>query len=128
MTIPEAVKLIIQAAALTQGFDLFMLDMGEQIRISDLAERMIRLRGLRPNVDIPIVYTGLRPGEKLHEQLLDNNEYREPTPHPQIFRVVNDDRNNPDKGLDVLDRWILDALDMSEDKLGRHVLAYTRQL
>ncbi len=128
MTVPEAVKLIIQAAALTKGIDLFMLDMGEQIRISDLAGRMIRLRGLRPNVDIPIVYTGLRPGEKLHEQLLDNNEYREPTPHPQIFRVVNNNRNNPDRGLDVLDQWILDALEMSKENLGRHLLAYTRQL
>jgi FlaA1/EpsC-like NDP-sugar epimerase len=88
MSLPEAVRLIIQAATLTGGGDLFMLDMGESIRIADLAERMIRLRGLRPGVDIAIDYTGLRPGEKLHEELISPLETRADTAHPHIHRIV----------------------------------------
>lgn len=87
MTVSEAVSLIIQAAALTEGNDIFVLDMGEQIRIDDLARRLIRLRGLRPDVDIPIIYTGPRPGEKFHEELLGEDEVQEPTAHPHVFRV-----------------------------------------
>ena len=87
MSISEAVRLIIQAAALTQGGDIFLLDMGQQIRIEDLARRLIRLRGLRPDIDIPIVYVGPRPGEKMSEELLDDSEVYEPTSHPRIFRV-----------------------------------------
>lgn len=88
MSLPEAVRLIVQAATLTQGGDLYMLDMGESIRITDLAERMIRLRGLRPGVDIAVEYTGLRPGEKLHEELISAFETRAPTAHPHIYRIA----------------------------------------
>lgn len=88
MSISEAVSLIIQAATLTRGHDIFMLDMGQPIRIDDLARRLVRLRGLRPDVDVPIVYTGPRPGEKMHEELLGADERREPTAHPRIFRIV----------------------------------------
>lgn len=87
MTIAEAVSLVIQAATLTEGGDLFVLDMGEQVRIEDLASRLIRLRGLRPGVDIPIKYTGIRPGEKLHEVLIDEGEGSRPTAHPAISRL-----------------------------------------
>ena len=87
MSLSEAVSLVIQAAALTEGSDVFLLDMGQQIRIDDLARRLIRLRGLRPEVDIPIVYTGVRPGEKMHEELLGDGEERCPTTHPHIFRI-----------------------------------------
>jgi len=87
MSIPEAVSLIIQAAAFTEGGDIFMLDMGQRINIDGLARRLIRLRGLRPEVDIPIVYTGIRPGEKMHEELLGRGESRNPTRHPKIFRL-----------------------------------------
>jgi len=87
MSVNEAVKLVIQAATLTQGGDIFLLEMGQQIRIDDLARHLIRLRGLRPGVDVPIVYTGPRPGEKMHEELLADGEEREPTSHPHIFRV-----------------------------------------
>jgi FlaA1/EpsC-like NDP-sugar epimerase len=87
MSVNEAVKLVIQAATLTRGGDIFLLEMGQQIRIDDLARHLIRLRGLRPGVDISIVYTGPRPGEKMHEELLANGEEREPTSHPHIFRV-----------------------------------------
>lgn len=87
MSIPEAVSLVIQAATITQGGDLFVLDMGEQVRIEELAERLIRLRGLRPGIDIPIKYTGVRPGEKLHEELTGSEDETQPTAHPAILRV-----------------------------------------
>jgi len=87
MDVSEAAGLIIQAAALTRGRDIFMLDMGEHIRIDDLARKMIRMRGLRPEVDIPIVYTGMRPGEKLHEELTYDQEEKLPTSHPLITRL-----------------------------------------
>jgi FlaA1/EpsC-like NDP-sugar epimerase len=87
ISISEAVSLVIQAATLTSGGDIFMLDMGQAIRIEDLAHKMIRLRGLRPGADIPIVYTGVRPGEKLHEELHTADEAQLPTPHARIFRI-----------------------------------------
>lgn len=84
MSIPEAVNLVIHAACLTQGDDIFLLKMGEVIRIVDLAERMIRLRGLRPYHDIDIVFTHIRPGEKLGEELYGDNESPSDTVHPHI--------------------------------------------
>ncbi len=87
MDVSEAAGLIIQAASFTQGGDIFMLEMGERIRVDDLARKMIRMRGLRPEIDIPIVYTGVRPGEKLHEELAFAEEGREPTEHPLVHRL-----------------------------------------
>ena len=87
MDVSEAAGLIIQAAALTGGRDIFMLDMGERIRIDDLARKMIRMRGLRPGTDIRIVYTGIRPGEKLHEELTYDQEAKLPTAHRLITRL-----------------------------------------
>jgi FlaA1/EpsC-like NDP-sugar epimerase len=84
MSVSEAASLILQAASMAQGGEVFMLEMGEQIRIVDLAARMIRLRGLRVGEDIHIVYTGLRPGERLYEKLVASSEERLPTSHPQI--------------------------------------------
>ena len=92
MTIPEAAQLVIQSAALARGGDLFLLDMGEPVRIKSLAEQMVRLSGLslrdaaHPEGDIEIVCTGLRPGEKLYEELLIDAA-SEPTAHPLIFRA-----------------------------------------
>ena len=74
MTIPEACQLILQAAVLGQGGEIFALDMGEPVRISYLAEQMIRLAGKQPEADIAIIYTGLRPGEKLFEELFHPHE------------------------------------------------------
>jgi FlaA1/EpsC-like NDP-sugar epimerase len=89
MTIPEAVQLVLQAStsAAARGGDIFHLDMGEPVRIADLAAHMIRLAGFEPGVDIEIAYVGLRPGEKLGEELLMEGEQAAPTEHPHV-RVV----------------------------------------
>jgi FlaA1/EpsC-like NDP-sugar epimerase len=87
MTIPEAVHLVLQTAAMGQGGEVFMLNMGQQVRILDLAEDLIRLSGLEPGKDIEIVFTGIRPGEKISEDLWgDGMEYKK-TAHPEIFRA-----------------------------------------
>jgi FlaA1/EpsC-like NDP-sugar epimerase len=85
MSIPEASRLVIQAGALGKGGDVFLLEMGEPVRIHDLAIQMIELSGLALGKDIDIEYTGLRPGEKLYEELLIDIENSEPTQHPKIF-------------------------------------------
>jgi FlaA1/EpsC-like NDP-sugar epimerase len=95
MTIPEAAQLVIQAGAMASGGDLFILDMGEPIKIIDLAERMVELSGLsvkddtNPNGDIEIIVTGLRPGEKLYEELLIGDNPL-PTPHNRIMKAHED--------------------------------------
>ncbi len=87
MSISEAVNLIIHAACMTTGDDIFMLKMGEVVRITELAERMIRMHGLRPYQDIAIKFTGVRPGEKMHEELFNDEELSLPTIHPYIIRI-----------------------------------------
>lgn len=85
MTISEATQLVLQAAALGRGGEIFVLDMGEPVRVHDLARDLIRLSGLREGQDIEIVFSGLRPGEKLYEELYEEAEARLATPHPKIF-------------------------------------------
>jgi len=85
MTIPEACQLVLEAGAMGKGGEIYMFDMGLPVRIIDLARNMIRLSGLQPDEDIKIVFNGLRPGEKLFEELLNTNENTIPTHHPRIM-------------------------------------------
>jgi FlaA1/EpsC-like NDP-sugar epimerase len=85
MTIPEACQLVIEAGVMGQGNEIFVFDMGEPVKIVDLAKKIIRLAGKEPEVDIKIVYSGLRPGEKLYEELLNNDENVKPTYHHKIM-------------------------------------------
>lgn len=85
MTMDEAASLILQAGAMGKGCDIYVLDMGEPIRIQDLAEKMIRLSGMQPHEDVKVEYIGLRPGEKLHEELFYAEEELKGTPHPQLM-------------------------------------------
>lgn len=87
MTISEAASLVLRTAAFGEKGAVFVLDMGEQMRVDDLAKRLVRLRGLRPNKDIPFVYLGLRPGEKLEEELAGDGEELVETEHPQVRQV-----------------------------------------
>lgn len=84
MTIPEACRLVMEAATMSTGNQIFVFDMGDSVKIDDLARRMIELAGFRPDEDIKIVYTGLRPGEKLYEEVLSNNENTIATDHSRI--------------------------------------------
>jgi FlaA1/EpsC-like NDP-sugar epimerase len=85
MTIPEACNLVLEAGAMGRGGEIFVFDMGESVKVIDLARKMIRLSGLQPDVDIEIKVTGLRPGEKLFEELLADKESTRPTHHPKIL-------------------------------------------
>lgn len=84
MTIPEACRLVLEAATMGEGYEIFVFDMGKPVKIADLAKNMISLAGFEPDKDIKIVYTGLRPGEKLYEELLSNKENTIPTGHKKI--------------------------------------------
>ena len=115
MTIKEASELVIQSGAMAKGGDVFLLDMGEPIRIYDLAKKMIQLSGLKlkdknnPNGDIEILITGLRPGEKLYEELLiENNSL--PTIHPKIFKAQDDFISWPllKKEIEILEKSVLE--------------------
>ncbi|MBS3780686.1 MAG: polysaccharide biosynthesis protein, partial [Desulfovermiculus sp.] len=85
MTIPEACQLILQAGAMGKGSEIFILDMGTQIKIADMARDLIRLSGLEPDEDIKVEYIGLRPGEKLYEELITDGEDVLPTSHKKIM-------------------------------------------
>jgi FlaA1/EpsC-like NDP-sugar epimerase len=87
MTIPEACQLVLEAGAIGEGGEIFIFDMGKSVKIIDLARKMIKLYGLTVGKDIEINYSGLRPGEKLYEELLNDNENTLPTHHPQIMRA-----------------------------------------
>jgi FlaA1/EpsC-like NDP-sugar epimerase len=93
MTIPEAVSLILQAGAMAEGYGTYVLEMGRPVAITDLARRMIEIMGA-PNVNIKFV--GLRPGEKLREELSEEGEEQVPTAHPMVFRLSSENMSPPD--------------------------------
>jgi FlaA1/EpsC-like NDP-sugar epimerase len=104
MTIPEACRLVLEAAAMGQGGEIYVFDMGEPVRIAELAEKMIRLSGKEPGIDIAITYTGLRPGEKLYEELLASSENTLPTHHPRILigKVARLDAQQVEEAIEAL--------------------------
>ncbi|NLY85011.1 MAG: polysaccharide biosynthesis protein, partial [Tissierellia bacterium] len=113
MTIPEAVQLVIQAGAMAKGGEIFILDMGEPVKILDLAKDLIRLSGYEPYVDIAIEITGLRPGEKLYEELLLDEEGITATKHDKIFigKPTFTDYKLLLRSLDAVDKIIKDGTD-----------------
>jgi len=123
MTIPEAVQLVLQAAALGQGGEVFLLDMGEPIRIVDLARDLIELSGLQEGRDIDIVFTGLRPGEKLFEELFVEGEEYVPTHHEKIFisRNGSQDSHYP-VDLDKAVAELIELAHQGQDTLIREAL------
>jgi FlaA1/EpsC-like NDP-sugar epimerase len=104
MTIPEASQLVLQAGAMGKGGEIFILDMGEPVKIVDLARDLIKLSGLRPDDDIEIKFNGVRPGEKLFEQLATDAEHADKTQHPKIFigRIAPPGWTGVSRGLDQL--------------------------
>ena len=102
MTIPEACRLVMEAATMSTGNQIFVFDMGESVKIDDLARRMIRLAGYTPDKDIKVDYSGLRPGEKLYEEVLSNHENTIPTDHSRI-RIAKVREYDYDDALNVAD-------------------------
>jgi FlaA1/EpsC-like NDP-sugar epimerase len=110
MTIPEAVQLVLQASILGQGGEIFMLDMGEPVRILDLAVGLLRLYGLEPEQDIKIIYSGIRPGEKINEELFLEGEHYQPTKHPKILVATSE---TPIEG-EILEQMIIELIKLAE--------------
>ncbi|RXM37911.1 polysaccharide biosynthesis protein [Chryseobacterium sp. CH21] len=107
MTIPEACELVLQAGTMGEGGEIFVFDMGEPVKILDLAKRMIKLSGFEPNIDIKIIYTGLRPGEKLYEELLSDDAKTLPTHNDKI--MISKDPSMGFEEIDTLTKQITKA-------------------
>jgi FlaA1/EpsC-like NDP-sugar epimerase len=104
MTIPEAVQLVLQAGTIGKSGELYVLDMGDPVKILDLARDMIQLSGFQPDAEVPIVFTGIRPGERLHEQLVAADERIEKASREGMSLVRRPDRFTPTELLEVVRR------------------------
>lgn len=124
MTIPEACRLVLEAAYLGQGDEIFVFDMGTPVKIADLARRMIELSGMIPDKDIDIIYTGLRPGEKLYEELLATKENTLPTENKKIFRaqVREYDYHTICKEYDILTDYTLQVRKMDTVQMMKKIV------
>ncbi len=112
MTIPEACELVLQAGTMGSGGEVFVFDMGEPVKILDMARRMIKLSGFEPEVDIKIIFTGLRPGEKLYEELLTDHAKTLPTPHEKI--MISKDTPMEYEEINALVNKLIEALHTEE--------------
>lgn len=121
MSIPEASQLVLQAAAMGRGGEIFVLDMGQPVRIVELARKMIRLSGYEDD-EIRIEFTGLRPGEKLYEELLADSEKTRATPHPKL-RVAQS-RGLPDDFFRQLTGWISQDAAVSDGAVRRKLMQW----
>jgi FlaA1/EpsC-like NDP-sugar epimerase len=124
MTVPEAVQLVLGAASMAKGGEVFVLEMGDQVRIVDLAGDLIKLSGLKPGRDIEIAYTGIRPGEKLAEELFLEREQCQPTACDRI-RVVTEDTVFD---LDSLEQLVLDLVELAREMQAQDADDRTRAL
>jgi FlaA1/EpsC-like NDP-sugar epimerase len=123
MTISEAVSLVVQASTKSEGSEIFVLDMGEPIRIVDLAENMIKLAGKVPYEDIDIQFTGLRPGEKLIEELRGESEGMLPTSMDKMHVI-----HEPPLHWDSLDGWIEELKDLIAERQERRIITHLQEL
>lgn len=137
MTIPEAVHLVLQASAMSHGGENYILDMGQPVRIVDLAEDLIRLSGLEPGKDIEIVFTGIRPGEKLTEDLWDTGFAYSPTAHPDIHQVDSEEVLSSEKLKAIVEQLATLAREGNPEAIqallaeaipGAHIQSYAAQL
>lgn len=120
MTVQEAVGLVLQSATQGQGGEIFVLDMGESMKIVDVARQMIALSGLQEGVDIEIQFTGLRPGEKLYEEVQHVDEEHQPTDHPRVLRFVAQSRSV--ESFDTMKTALVDSIGSSEPKVIKQVI------
>ena len=123
MTIPEACRLVLEAGSMGDGGEIYIFDMGKSVKIVDLAKKMIRLSGLIPNQDIAIEYSGLRPGEKLYEELLNDSENTIPTHHEKIMIAKTREYH-----FETIDKQIEELINLSCDYKDRHVVVKMKEI